>query len=286
MFLLENEYVAIKVLSKGGELKSFFDKKKQFEWIWQADERFWGKSSPILFPIVGALKENCFQFEDQLYQLSRHGFARDSNFQVVFSSAERLVLEFHATDDSKRNYPFDFTLSISYQLIDRGLQVSYLVNNCGVDDMYFSLGAHPAINFPKQTMALKELCIDFPLDSKLDRYSLNDNLLSLENEQVVLHSNRLFLYDAMFDQDAWVLKGVSSKEIRLKEISTGTGVQFSFENFPFLGLWSVPGATFICLEPWAGLPDNERHNQRIESKEGIVLLKPQSSWSAQWCIHL
>lgn len=281
MLTIENEFLSIGVFQKGAELRSLIDKNTGFQWIWQADDRFWGKSSPVLFPIVGALKENIFHYDSRTYTLSRHGFARDFDFDVIYHSSTKLIMNLRETEETKKCYPFDFSLILIYELISDKLEVSYIVHNNGDKNMYFSLGAHPAFNLAQYS----ESYIEFPVDDAINRYYLNNNFLSRDFDRIQLDGNRLFLNTKMFDRDAWVLKGLKSKEIYLKDKNTANGCCFSFEGFPYFGLWSVPGASFICLEPWAGLPDNEAHNQSFKTKEGIIHLKSWTSWSAHWTVQ-
>lgn len=286
MYILQNDFITIKVDSKGAELKSLFDKRTKFEWIWQSDSRFWAKSSPVLFPIVGSLKDNKFYYNGRLFELPRHGFARDLEFELVHSCDEKLIFELNSTPETNVNYPFEFSLRIIYELIEKSLYVCYLVRNIGKDDLYFSLGAHPAFNFPKDILSIDEMYLYFPLDSKLKRYYLNNNLLSTTADSIELRSNELFLNQQTFIKDAWILKDLCSKEVYLKNKVNDLGIKLSFEKFPYLGLWSVPGSSFICLEPWAGLPDTEEVDHLLENKEGMILLNKGEMWTGKWSVFL
>lgn len=285
MHKIENSFLKIEVSEMGAELKSLIDKRVDFECIWQGDNRFWAKSSPILFPIIGQLKENCYHYDKQSYYLNRHGFARDLLFGLVEKSDNSLTFELKSNDATKKIYPFDFTLAVTYELYENECMVTYCVINDSNIDLLFSVGGHPAFNLPEYSQCLNENYIEFPLDHSLNRFYLNGGLLSIESDQIELDAKRLFLDNKMFDQDAWVLKEVQSKEIYLKERSSGNGILFSFEGFPYLGLWSAPEALFICLEPWAGLPDDEKHNQDFHEKEGIIKLSSLSNWSAKWSVR-
>lgn len=284
MYTIENEFLKVGVLQKGAELRSLVDKRNDFEWMWQADQKVWGKSSPVLFPIVGALKENKFIHNRHSYELPRHGFARDNDFQLLECSTNRLVFELVSDNKINVSYPFDFSLRIIYELIDDKLKVSYLVQNTGNKEMYFSLGAHPAFNIANTVNA--DAFIEFPRDEFLQRYYLNNNLLSIDCDMVFLNENRLFLDKGIFHQDAWVIKSMQSKEVELKLDGLSRKLSFSFENFPFFGIWSVSDAPFVCLEPWAGLPDMYGHNFKLEDKEGIMYLNIGETWSAQWSAKL
>jgi len=186
MYTIENEFLRIGVLQKGAELHSMVDKQTGFEWIWQADEHFWGKSSPVLFPIVGALKNNKFILDGCSYELPRHGFARDHDFQLLAYSTNKIMLELVSDKKLKGNYPFEFSLSMTYELIDHKLEVSFRVHNWGTEQMYFSLGAHPAFNLPNNRGSLEGNYIEFPKDKILNRYYLRNSLLSADFTKVEL----------------------------------------------------------------------------------------------------
>ncbi len=285
MYTIENEFLKVGVLQKGAELRSLVDKRTGFEWVWQADEYFWGKSSPVLFPIVGALKGNKFIHDGNSYELPRHGFARDHDFQLLAFSTNKIMLELVSDTKLKENYPFDFSLCMTYELIDHKLEVSYRVQNRGNEQLYFSLGAHPAFNLPNNRGSLEGNYIEFLKDKILNRYFLRNNLLSADFTDVQLDSNRLYLNADTFQEDAWIIKTLQSDQIYLKSTHSHSMLRFAFENFSFFGVWSVPGSSFICLEPWAGLPDSEQHNGALRDKEGIIRLDPRKNWSAKWSVN-
>ncbi|HTE32942.1 MAG TPA: hypothetical protein VK666_21315, partial [Chryseolinea sp.] len=141
---LENDYIKIGIKSAGAELFTVVHKRNKLEYMWRGDPAFWGKTSPVLFPIVGTLKDNTFRFRGNAYALPRHGFARDQDFEVVSTSGNSALFAIHDTAESLLKYPFPFQLLIEYTIHDDTLEVGYRVENRGGDEMYFSLGAHPA----------------------------------------------------------------------------------------------------------------------------------------------
>lgn len=281
MYTIENDYLRVGVLQKGAELRSVVDKRDRYEWIWQADERFWAKSSPILFPIVGALKEGRFIHAGQTYQLPRHGFARDIDFDIVETTTTRIVFALDAIDSTRYCFPFDFSLRVTYELKENRLEVGYTVFNPNSDELYFSLGAHPAFNCTYDQVGTS-CCLEFPADDIVERYYLHNNLFSKTSDTVKLESHYLFLNKDTFKEDAWIFKHLNSSSVRLK--SNNRQLTFSFGGFPYFGIWSAPGGAFICLEPWQGLPDHADHNLLFSEKEGIVKLDKGETWEAKWSI--
>src|SRR4029078_9277093 len=144
MFTIENEWLKVDIVSKGAELKGIYHKKFQLEYMWNADPAFWAKTSPVLFPIIGALKDDSYFYEEKSYTLSRHGFARDIEFSVMQQEKESIGFRIESSLETKQKFPFDFQLGIKYSLQENKLKVEYVVKNTGFGKMYFSIGGHPA----------------------------------------------------------------------------------------------------------------------------------------------
>ena len=164
IFNLENNVLSVKVNSFGAELCSVFSKETNIEYIWQADETVWARHAPNLFPIVGKLKDGEFIYQSKSYQLSQHGFARDSEFICIEQAEDYLFFELRASEQSLRIYPFHFSFQIKYKLIGNDLEISYSVLNPDNCDLYFSFGAHPAFNCPLQK---DELFEDYEHDERM-----------------------------------------------------------------------------------------------------------------------
>jgi galactose mutarotase-like enzyme len=148
MYTIENETLKVVVRTKGAELDSIYHKTKQLEYLWSGDPAFWGKKSPVLFPIVGALKQETFYYQGKKFHLSRHGFAREMEFTLTRQSAGTLEFTLQSNEATLAQFPFPFRFDITYTLIKNQLEVMYTVTNTGNEDMYFSVGAHPAFKIP------------------------------------------------------------------------------------------------------------------------------------------
>ncbi len=281
MYTIENDYLKVGLLQKGAELRSVVDKRDRYEWIWQADGKYWAKSSPILFPVVGALKEGRLIYAGKSYSIPRHGFARDNDFDLVEKTETSLVFAFESNETTRNYFPFDFSLRVRYELKENRLEVGYTVFNPSSDELHFSLGAHPAFNCVYDQVGTS-CCLEFPADDILDRYYLHNNMLSKTSDSVKLENHCLFLNKDTFKADAWIFKHLNSNSVHLKSINRQ--LTFSFEGFPYFGLWSAQGGDFICLEPWQGLPDHADHNLLFSEKEGIVKLDKGETWEAKWSI--
>lgn len=285
IFHLENQYLKIAVDSKGAELKSIFNKVNRQEMLWQANPEFWGKSSPVLFPIVGTLKNGIYIYDENEYKLPRHGFARDYDFKLEETSDSHLVLSLEASPDTLQLYPFVFKLQIIYTLKNNSLQVEYKVENLSdVATMYFSLGAHPAFKVGRKVDDFSSYTLLFNKDIELKANCLKDGLLTTKQHEILLNDHKLMLDYKLFENDALVLLDMKSDKVTLLNNNDKTMLTFELENFPYFGIWTVKDSGFICLEPWAGIADFDYHDQQLENKTGINTIKPNESWSASWTI--
>ena len=148
MYIIENNFLAVSIQEKGAELTSILSKPLGLEYMWNGDPAFWPKHSPVLFPIVGALKNNTYFFHNRPYELPRHGFAREKMFSIGGQSSDRITFSLSSDEETMLVYPFEFELNIYYTLIESMLTVTYEVKNMGNAEMYFSIGGHPAFKVP------------------------------------------------------------------------------------------------------------------------------------------
>lgn len=265
----------------GAQLRSFKDETRDQEYLWQADPTFWPKCAPILFPIVGRLRQGAFLHQGQRYILSKHGFARDNAFECIEHTKQLLTLRLTSTADMLQAYPFPFVLDVRFILEQTGLTVQYIVRNSGEETMWFSLGSHPALDLPlaQQPEGLADYWLAFNQEESLQRYPLQDGLLSPAAEAVSLQQQRLWLSAQLFDRDALIFKQLNSDVLTLGHRDQGEIIHFETGGAPHLGIWSKPKAPFVCLEPWYGYDDAVEPDptspaplQEIAQKEGIQSL--------------
>ncbi|MFV0210968.1 aldose 1-epimerase family protein [Empedobacter falsenii] len=285
---IENDFLRVEFSLKGAELKSIFNKKNKKEILWQADPKFWAKSSPILFPIVGALKNDKYTYLDKQYSLSRHGFARDMVFDKIENNESKIIFSLKSNNDTIKIYPFQFDLQIIYSLESNRLNVDYIVKNLDKEnDLLFSLGAHPAFNIEvNDDKNYSDYEIYFPSDEVLEINQLTNNLIA-ENKKIInLNNKKLDLSYQLFESDALVMTNLKSESLILRNKIDNDSLIFSFNNFPFFGIWAAKNANFVCLEPWSGIADFENHNQHLEQKVGILKLSSTENWKANWFIEI
>ncbi|WP_316848406.1 aldose 1-epimerase family protein [Pedobacter psychrodurus] len=283
MITLENDYIKVSLAAKGAELQGLFSKETQLEYLWNANPKYWAKHSPVLFPIVGSLKNNIFNYQGKSYELPRHGFARDHVFNFEKISETEAVFTLTQNEDTLKVYPFYFELKLWYRLVDRKLNLTYEVINTGTEELLFSIGAHPAFAVPNTPNTVYEdYYLAFNTDERLTFWKLEDGLVADETEAIELGSHKLNLKHELFYNDALVFKTLQSNCISLLNTKNDYGLHFHFEDFPFFGIWAATDAPFICLEPWCGVADGVHHDQEFIHKEGIINLDAGESWSRFW----
>lgn len=288
MYTIENNIWNASFDSKGAELRSLFHKSTAQELMWQADPTFWSKTSPILFPIVGALKDDTYTYGGAYYTLSRHGFARDCNFEIIRKEDNFIEFLLRNNDDTLSVYPFVFELKVRYELSANGLTCTYQVNNSsGESPLFFSLGGHPAFAIKvNQSIKYSDYHLIFPKDDSVAIHRLRNNLVIEKIESLKLEENKLLLSYPLFYEDALVITNLKSQNLILGNSRYNEHISFKFQGFPYFGLWAAKNANFICLEPWAGIADYENHDQQLVNKKGIVELAPRGTWEANWRVDL
>lgn len=285
MHTLENELMKVVIANHGAELQSIWLKKEEKELLWQGDDLFWGRKAPVLFPFVGKLKDDCFNYDGSTYPMGQHGFARDRVFELVHKDNTKLTFSLKSDTESRKIYPFEFELQISFALNANKLTTNYQVLNPADKPIYFSIGAHPGFNLAVNTLGeLDNVVLQFEQAELLERYLLDSGLFSGKTELMAPTSqNELPLTHGLFAKDAIIFKSLKSKNMRLlqneKEVLT-----MQFEGFPFMGIWTKAGAPYICLEPWCGLADDTTGQEDIRSKEGIESLDARKEFNRSFTI--
>jgi galactose mutarotase-like enzyme len=278
---ISNSSLTAEIKHTGGELCSLKDASNK-EYIWNGNPVFWGKHSPVLFPIIGTLKNNSYKYNDIQYQLSRHGFAREMEFELIDKNENSATFSLVSSLETKEKYPFDFDLHLIYTLENKTLKIAYKVFNKGESKMPFSIGAHPAFDLPGN---FESYSLAFEKEDTLNYYLLEDGLISNSTNPLSLNKNELQLNYKLFENDALVFKNISSKSVTILENSKPL-LKVSYPNFPDLGIWTPPNAPFICIEPWYGYSDTVDKFGDLFEKEGIQILESNESFHSAFCIEI
>ena len=260
---ISNSQLSASINTLGAELLSLVKNNKNY--IWQVDETYWNKTSPVLFPIVGRLKNDSFTYNGNSYSLPRHGFARNMEFSFDKKSEHQVIFELNETEETKANYPFDFKLLMAYTLMDNELVIEYFVRNQSDEVLPFSIGAHPAFAIDGN---FEEYSLQFNKEDSFETHHLENESFNGKTTLVETKNNSIALNYALFEKDALVFKQLKSNEVILSHQNKNI-LKVNFDHFPYLGIWTKQNAPFLCLEPWCGLADSIDHNGNLEDKEGI-----------------
>ena len=278
---LDNGIISIEIANHGAELKSAV--RGGFEYMWCADEKYWARTSPVLFPIVGSLKDKLYKLDGNIYQMNQHGFARDNEFELIDCDNASATSLFKDNEETLKKYPFKFALTIKYTLTNNIIKIDWTVNNKNDKVMSFSIGAHPAFN-------LKEGDNFFKFDTNNDIvYNLIDQngLYDKNSVHTLANDGYVKITDDMFDNDALIIENSQAKEVTIcdKNKSAYLKVVFDAELF---GLWSPAKkrAPFVCIEPWYGRCDRNDFEGELSQKDYIINLNAGEQFNGSYQIEL
>lgn len=289
MEILKNDKLTVEVSAHGAELQSIM--KGGTEYLWHGDPAFWGRRSPVLFPIVGSVWEKRYRVDGREFSLGQHGFARDMDFTLMEASDNSVRYRLEYSDETLEKYPYPFVLEIAYCLRDDKLDVIWEVSNPGSADLHFQIGAHPAFVYPDysqeskgrghlafdrseglECIRIKEKgCVDVETKWPLE---MSDGILKLENDT----------FDSI---DTIMLQDSQIKKIRMFREDGSPWLSMSFDA-PVVGIWSPPGknAPFICLEPWYGRCDRAGYEGEYKDKDWMNTLAPGEKFRSVYTIEI
>jgi galactose mutarotase-like enzyme len=307
---LRNFVLSVTVKQHGAELCGL-KTADGTEYMWQADPAVWPRHAPLLFPIVGKLVQGRYLYDGKKYEITTpHGFARDTDFELVAATESTLSYRLQATKETRKQYPFEFTLLRHYRLAtpleghalswpenggrDKArpssstLEVTTEVTNPGAVVMPFSIGEHPAFSLKWGAGdKVEDYALQFEKPERLVAHLLDANgLLSDQSERLLSNQRVLPLRSTMFDRDALIFLKLNSRSISLCSRRHARRVTVEFPGYPNLGIWAKPGAPFVCIEPWYGYADPATHNGELLQKPGIILLEPGKTFTCTWRIGL
>lgn len=285
---ISNDTLTIKVADKGAELQSIYHNQHKLEYMWSGDPAYWAKKSPVLFPIVGGLKKNTYRYKGKDYQLGRHGFARDNNFELAEKTDSSLTFFLKSNEQTKTSYPFDFVFTVKYSLQENKVQITFIVEDTGSENLLFSVGAHPAFAVPLvKGTEYEDYYLHFNETEHAGRWPLSsEGLIETTPTPLLKNENRLPLQKELFYKDALVLKHLKSDEISIVSDKTSHGIKVDFAGFPYMGIWAAKDADFICIEPWYGIADSVNASGNLEEKEGINTLEPKGRFEVGYGVEV
>ena len=277
----------------GGELISF--KLNGIEKLHQGEDCvdengkvYWKRHFPVLFPIVGKLKKNQTMINGKNYEIMQHGFARDMEFEPITKLDNFHSYVLKSNKNTLARYPFEFELYNTYRLDENKLTTIYKVINVGDTNMPFGIGGHPAFKVDPEELNNGNYYLEFEQpEEKIDFLYLVDGLIGTEYARnVIVDKTKIYLNKDTFNNDALIMKGITSSKISLKKRDTNkTLLTLDFSGFPYLAIWSKPNAPFLCIEPWKNTADTVKTSGIFAEKTDIIMLKPNEEFECKYTVE-
>ncbi len=289
MFELKNERFTAKVDPLGAQLVSFQDRGRELLWV--GDPTYWREHAPVLFPIVGALREGRTKIKGQWFEMPQHGFAKRREFALDKQVESAVSLTLKADEETKRQYPFDFALNVDYILNEDGYTTQFTVENTGDEPLPFCIGGHPGFNLPMEDDAeFEDYTIQFEKEEaqQCPTVVIGAGLLDYENTGFELQGREIPLRHSLFYGDALVFRHLNSRRVRIVNKSTGRGVEMYFgSEFPMLGIWSAANdGPYVCLEPWTGCATLTTEGDEFVEKWGMLSIEPGTKYSYSFSVRV
>lgn len=288
--LKRGELTAV-VSAMGGELISLRDGEGT-EYIWHGDETYWAGRNPVLFPIVGRLKDGKAMSAAGVCEMPQHGVARKRAFAVAERGEDFAEFRLVSDGETLRQYPYSFELRVRHTLTESGFETRFTVRNPGDEVMPFCIGAHTGFNCPlAEGEDFEDYALVFSEVEDVDSVLIGEGayLTRKAGEAVLRGTDTIPLRYEVFDRrDTLIFDGLKSERVRLVNRKTGRGVEMDISAFPMAAFWTPPQkrAPFICLEPWQGCSDYADTSGRFEDKPHCVSLAPGDSWTAAYTVSI
>lgn len=286
-YTISNDILDVTISSKGGELQSIQDKEGT-QYLWQGDRNSWKGRATNLFPFVGRLTDGTYTYQGETYEMTAHGFVKLMELEVTFQSKDKIAFTLHHSEETKEMYPFQFSYTVVYELIDKKLSVTYRVENKDTKTIYFGVGGHPGFNVPiEKDLAFEDYYLEFTNECRPKQIVLSDTCyvqggatpFALENNRCISLKHNLF------DKDAIVLEEMD-REVTIKSTKSTRAIKVTFPDMKYLGIWHTPkkDVPFICIEPWCTLPARQDIVEDIETQADFISLEVDKVYENNWSI--
>ncbi|MFP3156296.1 aldose 1-epimerase family protein [Lachnospiraceae bacterium ZAX-1] len=288
---LKNEDLALGIDSLGAEMIYLTSSRTEQNYLWNRDEKFWKRSSPILFPSVGTMRNQQYSYQKKVYSMPQHGFARDMEFDCISENAEEIWFQTEANAKTREYYPFEFKLKIGYRLEKNDVTVMWtVVNDDDKDTLYFSIGAHPAFACPLkdgEKQSEYSVWMNARNDGVLFSHINKDALMYNYKNELHLSKGRHPLAEGFFDEGAYIIEDYQVSQVSLVNPENKPYVTVSFDA-PLFGLWSPEkkNAPFVCIEPWYGRCDRATYDGPLQTREWGNKLAPGKEFKRQYTITI
>lgn len=288
-YSIKNQYLTAIINSVGAELYSL-KSNLGIEYIWQRDSKYWNRCAPVLFPIVGNLRDKKTIINGNEYHMTIHGFLRDQEFEVFHQSEKEISFVNTFSSETFKVYPFKYKAIITYTLIGKLIRTNYKIVNENEEALPFNIGGHPAFNCPLyEGEKFSDYTIYFsePETFQSPKVETNGTLNFDAAARSFTNLTKIELDWELFNIDTIVIPRVRSKSVNLLN-KNNKGIKFSFPNFISFAIWSPYGknAPFVCLEPWIGYGDRYNTDYHFEKKDNIIHLKSLEEFNVYYDIEI
>lgn len=288
---LNNGLLTIKISSTGAELKSILknNDEDEIEYLWQLNPDIWERQAPLLFPIIGRLKNESYEFNGKNYKTDIHGFARFREFTVIEKGMSFISMELVPDNITLKEYPFEFRLVITYRIDGLRITKEHFIENSGEKEMLYEIGGHEGYNLALfDSERMEDYYIEFPNQEFLMTYTGDDDvMINKEQKRIELDGNRLWLSPEVFKDDALIMESFHERVVCLGNIKNSRKIVVEFKDFKYLGIWTkYMRSNYICIEPWSSLPDCNFIGEKLEEKIDIRILEPGCSEKLKYSISI
>lgn len=285
-YILENDNLKVEIDSFGAEIKSVKRKKDNKEFMWCGDPAYWGRTSPVLFPFVGAVKNKEYRHDGKTYSIGQHGFARDMEFMLESQTENTISFVLTETEETLAKYPFTFRLHVGYELETNEIKVLWKVENPADKDMYFSIGAHPAFLCPFHGEQDKQgYGLQFDgLTTQIHHHgNTPDGMAIMEDEILSLENGCVTFSEGFFDKCTYMVEGKQTNGVSLIDREGRPYVTVKYDA-PLFAVWSPEGknAPFVCIEPWYGRCDAVDFAGELKDRDYENKLAAKESFTAAY----
>lgn len=288
MITLQNESLKIDISPIGGELQSIYDKKDKIEYMWQGNPEYWSGKAPNLFPYIARLKDDCYFYQGQRYEMKRHGFLRHTELSVEIHTDDMVVFSMADSEFTRNQYPFAFRFLLQYRLTGRMLQIIYSVENRDDKTMYFGVGGHPGFGIPlEKNQKFEDYYLEFSEKCEPQQILFSDSCFVLDKTAPypLEDGRKIQLKHELFDGDALVLKN-AAHSVSLKSGQSRHMITVQYPDMEYIGFWHKPhsDAGYVCIEPWSSLPAREDGITDLEKQQDLVRLESGKMYENKWSV--
>lgn len=287
-YTISNDKLTVIISTLGAELQSI--KKDNVEYLWQGDEKSWKSRASNIFPYVGRTTNGVYTYNDNTYSMGTHGFSRHSEFLPNEISDNKIEFLLKSTDETYKNYPFNFNFYIIYEIKENNLFITFKVVNTDNKTMYFGLGGHPGFITPlEEGLTLDDYYIQFDDIACPNNYYVHKEscLIDYKSPYPLENDKILRLKHSLFDNDALIFENMA-KSLTLKSDKSKRSVSVKYDDMDYLGIWQSPklSPNFICIEPWTSLPSKHGLVEDLETQNNLVSLDAQNEYLNTWTITI